>query len=194
MNKKTVLTIFGIVVGILVSAAVYFTAMNKPSQPVALIPLPTDKTATWQTYSNTGYGYEIKYPGTSSVTSLDSDNDRLYVSNVKIGDIAIIRVLSKSNLATSPKRCVDEKTLSEQVICEYLVLGTNSNSVSQQKFGDNNFVYADFEAIDHPNVRTRTIWAFAEKNGYIYQLEALNPDSEEEVLFKDVVSTFTFLR
>lgn len=140
-----------------------------------------------KTYKNDKYGYEVNYSGT--LESLDRDNDRIYVSNAQIVDsernIITTRVLSKPNLPS----CAD-KTLTGQVKCFYMALEQNPDKISQQKFGDNTFVYADFTNLD---TNTRDLMAFAEKGDFIYQFEIIDPTSPaSEDLFKNILSTFKF--
>ncbi|MBI4652832.1 hypothetical protein HY750_01090 [Candidatus Kuenenbacteria bacterium] len=54
MNQKTIITILGIVIIILIGATIYFAIINKST--------PVDETASWQVYSNAKLGFEMKYP------------------------------------------------------------------------------------------------------------------------------------
>lgn len=147
-----------------------------------------DLAGDWKTYTNDTYGFEVKYPGTVSLTFLERDIDETYVFNIKIGN-TVVKVLSKSRLPS----CLD-KTLEGQVKCFYLVLDWNTDQISEQRFGDNSFIYADFEAVDHPNAQTRNLWAFIEKERYIYQFETVDPSPEQEAVFKNILFTFRFLQ
>lgn len=94
MNQKSIIAVLGVVVVILIGTTIYFATINKSSQPVELAPkvveqaepapatqqsaaqptAPTTQpaaqsasvheTANWQTYSNSTYGFEFKYPKT----------------------------------------------------------------------------------------------------------------------------------
>jgi len=80
MNQKSVVVILGVVAIVLIGTTVYFATINKAIQPVAPAPkvvqqpvpaptvqqpaqsAPVDETASWQTYKNDKFGYEVKYP------------------------------------------------------------------------------------------------------------------------------------
>lgn len=83
MNQKNVIAILGIITIALFCITVYFSTINKISEPVTQAPKviqqpiqtptpatqsvpviiePASETAKWRTYSNAKYGYEIKYP------------------------------------------------------------------------------------------------------------------------------------
>jgi hypothetical protein len=141
--------------------------------------------SNWKTYKNNDYGYEVKYPNNLPLASLDRDNDKIYVSNISIGDNITVRVLSKFNLPNC-----NDKTLTGQVKCFYTILDQNPNSISQQTFGANTFIYADTQNKDLPAGKNKDIMAFIEKGDYIYQLEILSPDSTQEAIFKKILSVF----
>jgi hypothetical protein len=71
MNPKGFATVIILVVVIVILVAGYFVLVKKPAQvvqqtytPVSTqtTPIPTSETANWQTYTDTDYNFEFKYP------------------------------------------------------------------------------------------------------------------------------------
>ncbi|OGH72217.1 MAG: hypothetical protein A2921_03790 [Candidatus Magasanikbacteria bacterium RIFCSPLOWO2_01_FULL_43_20b] len=71
MNQKSLITILGFIVIILIGAIIYFTTINKTSQP-------TNGTASWQTHQNEKFGIEFEYPPNIQFDSGDENSNGWY--------------------------------------------------------------------------------------------------------------------
>lgn len=90
---KTVITI---VVIALVLVGVYFGFIKKDVQPpISNEPVSTTETADWQTYSNTEYGFEFKYPSSFTQDQWGGDNEPLVYLKTTSGSHLTISLENK---------------------------------------------------------------------------------------------------
>jgi hypothetical protein len=69
MNQKTLISVLAVLVLILGGTTIYFLTAQKSVAPVVQTPVPVsktvpvvqDETAGWKTYTNSKYGYAVKY-------------------------------------------------------------------------------------------------------------------------------------
>lgn len=116
MNQKTLNIIYGIVIVALVGTVVYF-AMGKKSEPVAQKPpqtpietpvssqtpatTPVDETASWKTYTNTTYGFELKYPADMNAEVKSSQPDLVVAIAASKYKYSSIEIRTRSGISGS---------------------------------------------------------------------------------------------
>lgn len=97
MNQKGqtgILILAGIVILVALAGGIFYlgrvTAPKPQPQNVVTSspqpsPSPTDETANWKTYTNTKYGYSIKYPSEIKLITSDENAVEFYRENAGIG-------------------------------------------------------------------------------------------------------------
>lgn len=68
MNQKILNVIFGVMIVALIAVVGYFVFIKR-SEPITQLPIQTDETANWKTYTNTKQGYSFQYPKKLSLST-----------------------------------------------------------------------------------------------------------------------------
>ena len=165
---------------------------------------PTPDTSTWKTYTNTQYGFEIKYPNDFEVTKGYYDSSLSLAKNVVIGD--------------GKSKCLTDGGLEKLKYFEINDFGNiNQNQTAKDLIIDE-YVYTlskrsnYLSAIEEKIINDTTSYQFTSNGGYIYKdgsggvaacpskfiylatpkgkgLEIYFPN---ELIFNQILSTFKF--
>lgn len=176
-NQKGFANIILVVIVVVIAGAVgYFVVVKKSWPVVQQTPTPKDETANWETYTNTEYGLEFKYPSnlnvleTNSTISLESHyNSELYINVVS------------STLA------VESEKVKKEI----------ASFASAKLISDKNITIDGYPAIKivayYPESGVRqNIYYFSEIKGKVFIVTAT--PLETKLLIDQIVSTFKFTK
>jgi hypothetical protein len=200
------------ILALIVAGESFLLLKQQVSMPEIKLPekIIKDETAGWQTYTNTGHKYEIKYPedwflsefcegipgeanscdfkkaGFSSKETYDKISHRhtLITNGIPNDDDINIWVVLKSS----------QQSLRDYVV--YLATKIEHYNIDQVKIEEKkNNKGIDFLLYTNPTLTTHQT-AFFEKDNTVYEIEshADAPDSEaKSKVFNQMLSTFNFL-
>ncbi len=99
LNKKFVITVLVLIIlgGIAYGTIWYWQKQQLASEVVpTFTPRPTDDIANWKTYSNTQYGFEVKYPLTKIIVGDFNKNHSINITKPQGTDLLQIEFLNKN--------------------------------------------------------------------------------------------------
>jgi len=151
-------------------------------------------TADWKTYTNSTYGYSIKYPKdwtVSQVTTADATTDAVKNSNIqfKNQDNIKLRITSESksrwNGATVDKYATDYITPKDY---------STITDKKSYKIGDTTGIQelVTITKSSPTDLASKGIWYFSENENYYYAF--ITTETTQSLTIKNMLSTFQFTK
>lgn len=146
-HSKIIPIIIVIIILILVGAGSYILG-TKNSQPateniIQTTPIPspiptTDPTSNWKTYTNTKYGYSIKYPSDLFVKDFEtatSFTSEPYPTGEGPGPLDLIEIASKGNYVNNTFNALFKANQGEDVLEAHSAIDVQVTKLRNTKFG-----------------------------------------------------------
>lgn len=187
-GQGLIFVIVGILAAIVIAGGAYYLGRSTSPKPsatptvVSQTPQPTpsttpDKTDNWKTYTNNMFGYQIKYPSESlRPDEYDPKNVCLNYANTMGCPITI----SVSKQSMSAQLAGHQEELAYLIaIKDYEIGGIKGKLIEYISKNEKKVTFVAF-AFQH--------------NDYIFDVGSfMGWDTETEMLFKSIISTFKFL-
>lgn len=175
---KKIISIVILAVILIGGGAYYFKQQAKPvSKPVAV-----DATANWKTYTNTTYGYTLRYPDTYEVPP----QTKKQISQLGIDGNIGIEKKSESNgssvttIVINVNTDKDNMSLSDYLNKNLKLLGITGPLISYNFNGYDSLVNKNQPGTD----------VFIKRGQYVYHIVAPTASSDKEI--ENIVATFKF--
>src|SRR3989344_484157 len=197
-----------VVLGAIVSGIYYWQTVSQ-IPPVAQFPVHKDEMAGWKTYTNTEYGFEVKYPTTGSATySVGESQIKPYISPVSIPGVTIL-VNCQQVSDSSGKPLSDSITITIYTIAQlnkiYELNATDLADFLSKAKPQHIADVGDFKPIQFNDVPAFDVLItgmmsgqqiFVEHNKVIYDLSGIDPHYSEKFTSaeKQILSTFKFTK
>jgi hypothetical protein len=179
MNKKTLYIVLAIII-IALLAFWYYSSQKTAIQTLVVqntisMATTSDQTANWKTYTNTQYGFEVKYPSSASIQTFPNKAEIIYPRNTDlVYDILFV------NPGFTMQQYVD-------------TLNSNGVLTSQKPISVNGIQGIDVQLNAKAAVPlTRTAY-FQSQNGSIISIVYwLNSNQEYTSIGNEIISSFQF--
>ena len=208
LQKKKILIGLGSFLGVLVLVGAVFGVYKYVQNQIPLeestpTPLPAevsteegDPTADWQTYTNTEYGYLIKYPSDWKIEELPTEGGGMafpYIRSVLTSLDQQKSVEANQRIfieITNPQRITHDPISREAV--QAFFSGLTGSSIGDLYFSENEQKAVSFESISDLDKRVEGsyVWVVSSEGNYWFQF--YQPGEKTE-FFNLILSTFKFL-
>ncbi len=138
--------------------------VQTPTQPVATQPTSVDETATWQTYTNTKLGFEVKYPTTWKVSESDSRINFMEKNgqDVSLSFFVYNKTISESEallpIFSVPGRKINSRTNVVVNNIDWIKLVVEENQIAQLTYKDGKTYAAQYSTFE--NISPKIISTF----------------------------------
>ncbi|OGG95604.1 hypothetical protein A2V95_03400 [Candidatus Kuenenbacteria bacterium RBG_16_41_7] len=147
----------------------------------------TDETADWQMYTNSEYGYEIKYPNDLVINQTDSNN--VTIGSQVMSYIAIERYPSRQN--------IDFQSFVQEKLVEDFGSLLDVNKIKWTEWAHkeifNQYVIdAEFENVAG-GYTGNVVWTYFAKGDWVYRISALRGynNMDQKAFQNQILSTFS---
>ena len=151
--------------------------------------VPDDKTANWQTYTNSEYGFEFKYPKDLIINQTDSNN--VTIGSQAVTYIAIKRHPSRQN--------IDFQSFIQEKLVEDFGSLLDVNKIKWTEWAHKDIfnqyaIDAEFENIAG-GYSGNVVWTYFVKGDWVYRISALQGynNADQKAFQNQILSTFKFL-